>query len=324
MPSPKPPPVSRDAADDSIRRGLIAAVLAFTIWGGLPLFLRELQGVPASVIMAHRVIWCALVVVGWLALRGELGGVRRALTDARVFRRLSASALLISVNWLLYVWAVGHGHVLDGSLGYFINPLVNVLLGVGLLSERLNPRQWTAVSVAAAGVLWLTVQGGQLPWIALLLAISFGSYGLIRKLTPVDAVSGLAAETLLITPLALAYLVWQQLDGAGALGSATPRQLGWLLAGGPITAIPLALFAYGAQRIAYSSLGLIQYLAPSLQLVLGLSLFGEPFPAARAAGFGLIWLALLLFAGDGLWRARRDRRLAPLRTEDGETATCKG
>ncbi len=300
------------------RRGLIAGVAAFAIWGALPLYLHELQGVSAVLIMAHRVVWCALMVLLWLGVRGELSGVMQALRQPATRLRLAASATLISVNWLTYVWAVGNGHVVDSSLGYFINPLVNVLLGVTLLSERLNARQWTAVSIAAGGVLWLTVQAGQLPWIALVLAVSFGSYGLIRKTTRVDAVTGLATETVLITPFALAYLLWAQFHGTGAMGGANALQIGLLLAGGIVTAVPLALFAYGAQRIPYSTIGLLQYLAPSLQLILGLSLFGEPFPLVRAIGFILIWLALAIFAADGLrrsWQQRRPPVVAGIETE---------
>ncbi|HEV3189221.1 MAG TPA: EamA family transporter RarD, partial [Polyangiaceae bacterium] len=206
-----------------------------------------------------------------------------------------------------YIWAVGRGHVVDSSLGYFINPLVNVLLGVALLGERPNRVQWVAVACAALGVAWLTVQAGRLPWIALALAFSFGGYGLIRKVIAVDALTGLAAETSLLTPLALAWLAWEGLKGAGVFGGADALLTAWLIISGVVTATPLALFAYGARRIPYSTIGIVQYLAPSLQLAFGVYVFGEPFSPVRAKGFGLIWMALAIYGADGFWRARQVR-----------------
>jgi chloramphenicol-sensitive protein RarD len=286
-------------------RGLAALFGAFGIWGLLPLYLRGLRGVPPTQIMAHRLVWCCAVVLAWLAVRGELGGVGRALRDGASRTRLVATAALISVNWLVYVWAVGSGHVVESSLGYFVNPLVNVLLGVVVLKERLNRAQWAAIALAASGVAYLGWLGGRPPWIALVLATSFGTYGLLRKTVAVDALVGLGTETLLIAPLGAAYLVLVEASGSGALshGSALVRAL--LLCGGPLTAVPLALFAYGARRVPYATVGLVQYIGPSLQLLLGVRLFHEPFPAVRALGFGLIWLALALYATDGLLRARR-------------------
>jgi len=218
--------------------------------------------------------------------------------------RLLGSATLISANWLVYVWAVGNGHVIDASLGYFINPLVNVLLGVALLGERLNRVQWLAIASAFAGVAWLTELTGRLPWIALTLAFSFSGYGLIRKVVAVDAVVGLAAETALVTPFGVAWLAWQQWRGPGAFGPDVFHGV-WLFLSGLVTAVPLALFAFGAKRILYSTVGIVQYIGPSLQLALGVLLFGEAFPPARAMGFGLIWAALVIYAGEGIWRLRR-------------------
>jgi chloramphenicol-sensitive protein RarD len=281
---------------------------AFFIWGLLPLYLRPLRGVAALTIMSHRLVWCCVFVSTWLALRGELGGVRAALRHPATRRRLIASATLISTNWLIYVWAVGSGHVIDASLGYFINPLVNVLLGVVLLGERLNRPKWLAVACAAAGVAWLTVQAGQLPWIALGLALSFGGYGLVRKVMAVESLAGLAAETAILTPFGLLWLAWQAHDGAGAFGGVGALKGAWLVAGGVVTAVPLGLFAFGARRIAYSTVGILQYIGPSLQLATGVLVFGEAFRPARAAGFGMIWAALALYASDGLWRARQARQ----------------
>jgi chloramphenicol-sensitive protein RarD len=280
---------------------------AFLIWGALPLYLRPLLGIPALTILAHRLVWCCLLVSLWLAARRDLGSVRAALANPSTRRGLIGSAALIGFNWLVYILAIGTGHVVDSSLGYFINPLVNVLLGVALLGERPNRVQWVAVACAALGVAWLTVQAGRLPWIALALAFSFGGYGLIRKVIAVDALTGLAAETALLTPLGLAWLAWQGLQGVGVFGGADALRIAWLIVGGLITATPLALFAYGARRLPYSTIGIVQYLAPSLQLVFGVFVFGEAFSSARAKGFGLIWMALVIYGADGLWRARRVR-----------------
>lgn len=296
------------AKSSDARRGLLAVIGAFFIWGGLPLYLRPLHGINALQIMSHRLVWCCLFVLGWLAARGALGSVRAALVNPATGLRLCASALLVSANWLIYVWAVGHDQVLEGSLGYFINPLVNVLFGVLLLSERLNRVQWTAVAFAAAGVAYLTWLSGAPPWIALSLALSFSGYGLIRKTVAVDAVTGLGAETLLLSPLGLGYLIWSELHGHGVFGHAGRFIDGWLALGGLVTAVPLALFAYGARRIPYSTVGVCQYLGPTLQLLTGVLLFREPFTLARAGGFILIWTALVMYAGDGLLRGQRERR----------------
>ena len=292
------------------RSGLAAAVSAFAMWGLFPLYLRPLSGVPTLQVMSHRIVWCCLLVFAWLVLRGEVGSVRAALANAGTRRRLAASAVFISMNWLIYVWAVANGHVVDASLGYFINPLFSVVLGVFVLGERLNRAQWTAVALAAAGVLYLAVVLGRPPWIALWLAGSFGMYGLIRKVVAVEAVPGLATETLLLAPFALAFLAWSQWQGSGALGHSGPTVDALLVGSGLVTAMPLALFAYGARRIPLSTLGLVQYIGPTLQFLIGVFVFHELFPRARAAGFVMIWSALAIYAADGLWRRRRSRQLA--------------
>ena len=295
---------STPASVDDARRGFAAVIGAFLIWGLLPLYLHLLKPVPVLQIMAHRLVWCCLFVVLWLAVCGRLGAVRTALATPATRWRLLASALLISSNWLIYVWAVNDGHVVETSLGYFINPLVNVLFGVLLLSERLSRAQWTAVGLAAAGVAWLTWHAGAPPWISLALAVSFSGYGLIRKTVAVEAVEGLAAETLLIVPVGVAYLIWCQWQGSGALGHMGRLIDLWLVASGLVTAAPLALFAYGARRIAYSTVGVFQYIGPTLQILIGVFLFHEPFTATHAIGFGLTWLALVIYLGEGLLRAR--------------------
>lgn len=292
-------------AQQDFRRGFAATFAAFVIWGVLPLYLHQLHDTDALQIMAHRVIWACLFVFGYLALRGDLRGIGETLRQRGTVLKLGASALMISANWLLYVWAATNGHVVEASLGYFINPLVSVLFGVFILRERLNPVQWASVAIAAAGVLWLTVQLGRPPWISLGLAASFGSYGLIRKLVVVDAIGGLAVETLLIAPVMLAYLLWTAHAGTMSFLHYDRVLDGLLIASGAITAVPLVLFAYGVRRVPLSTVGLMQYVGPTLQLIIGVFVFREVFSHVQLIGFGTIWLALVVYAGDGLWRARR-------------------
>ncbi len=297
---------SADAA--SARAGLTAAVCAFVIWGVFPLYFLPLRSVPAVEFLAHRIVWCCLLVFAWLGVRGELGEVRAALANPVSRVRLLGSALFISVNWLTYIWAVTHDHVIDASLGYFINPLLSVVLGVLVLGERLNQTQKIAVGLAAAGVLYLAIVAGRPPWIALILAASFAMYGLIRKVVAVGSVSGLATETLLLAPLAGAFLIWSELHGVAALGHSSTLVNVLLVGSGLVTAVPLVLFAYGARRIPLSTIGLVQYIGPSLQFLIGVFVFHEAFSSARAAGFAAIWAALAIYAADGLWRGRRLNR----------------
>ena len=289
-------------------RGLAAATAAFSIWGLFPVYLHPLSGVPALQVIAHRVTWGCLFIFGWMLLRGELAALSATLTNSRLVARLMLTALLISCNWLVYVWSVTHAHIVDTSLGYYINPLMNVVLGVFVLRERLNRAQWIAVALAAIAVAYLTVLAGRPPWIACALAVSFSLYGLLRKVISVDALPGLATETLLLLPLAVAYLVWCQAAGAGALSLARPGIGALLIGSGMVTAIPLFLFAYGARALPYSTVGVLQYIAPSLQLLCGVLLYHESFGPALSTGFALIWMALLIYAADGLWRARNAPR----------------
>lgn len=292
----------RSAVSTASTRGVSAAAGAFTIWGLFPLYLKALQSVSVLQIMAHRIVWACVLVVGWLAWKRNLGSVWSALTHRTSRWILIATGTLVSVNWLVYVWGVANGRVVETSLGYFINPLVNVVLGVVVLKERLNRAQWTAVTLAAIAVLYLTIATGQPPWISLTLAASFGMYGLLRKVVKVDALPGLAAETLLLFPIAGGYLLWCELNAVGALGHQGPVIDALLLGSGLVTAVPLVLFAYGARQIPYSTVGLLQYVAPTLQLGIGVLVYGEPFTRTRAIGFALIWLALLIYAWDGLRR----------------------
>jgi chloramphenicol-sensitive protein RarD len=290
--------------------GFRATCGAFVIWGLFPLYWHPLRAIPALQIMAHRMVWCALFVGGWLLLKQGAGWLRKALSQPRAPLMLAVSGSLVSINWGLYIWAVNNGHVVESSLGYFINPLINVLLGVIVLRERLNPAQWLAVVCAAAGVVYLTAQIGHPPWIALTLAISFSLYGLIRKLVNIDSIAGLGVESVYMLLPALAYLLLQERGGQGAFAHVALPLDALLVVGGPVTAIPLIAFAYGARRIPYSLVGIIQYIGPTLQLATGVFLFREPFTQVQTIGFGAIWLALLVYAGDGLWRSRRLEQMA--------------
>jgi chloramphenicol-sensitive protein RarD len=292
------------------RPGVAAAVGAFVIWGAFPIYLAGLKHVSALQITAHRIVWSFVFVLGWMAFRGELGTLRAAVARPGVLKWLTATAALITVNRLAFVWAVNANHVTDVSLGYYITPLVNVLLGIFFLSERLNRMQWVAVALAAAGVAYLTFETGHVPWAALAVAVSFALYGFIRKIARVEALPGLAIELTLLLPLALAYLLWCELTGIGAMGHSGVTLDVLFVIGGPITAIPLFLFAYGARLIPYSTIGVIQYIGPTGQLVCALLYFGEPFERARAAGFILIWAALIVYAIDGFLSNARSRRTA--------------
>jgi chloramphenicol-sensitive protein RarD len=287
--------------------GFWATVGAFLIWGVFPIYWKWLAAVPALQIMAHRLSWCFVIVAAYLVARRGWSWWRPLVAQPRLLRLLSTSAVLIALNWWLYIWAVNAGHIVETSLGYFINPLVNVLLGVVVLKERLNGRQWLAVAVAAGGVVWLTAQTGAPPWIALALAFSFGLYGLIRKIAVVEAIPALGLESSILFVPAVMYLLWAQFAGSAAFGHAGGAIDALLICSGLVTAIPLVLFAYGAQRIPYSMVGILQYIAPSLQLACGVLLYDEPFSGTQLIGFGCIWLALAIYAGDGLLRLRRSR-----------------
>jgi chloramphenicol-sensitive protein RarD len=286
-------------------RGFAAAAAAFAIWGLFPLYFHLLQRVSPLQVIAHRVVWSCVFVLAWVAIRGELSTIRAALTNPSVVWRLAVTAALISLNWLVYVWGVINGRVVETSLGYFIGPLVNVLLGVVLLSERLTAAQWSAVALAAAGVTYLTIMAGGPPWLALALAFLFAIYGLMRKIVKVESLPGLATETLVLAPLAVGYLLWCESAGSGALGHAGPAVSALLLGSGPLTAIALFLFAFGTRLLPYSTVGLLQFIAPTLQFACGVFVLHEPFGRTRAIGFAVIWTALVIYAVEGLRRGQQ-------------------
>jgi chloramphenicol-sensitive protein RarD len=316
--------VSHPAAPAIDRNGLLAAIASYVLWGVFPLYWYLLKHVPAFQIIAHRIVWCALFVVGFLVIREGWGWLRTALARPRVGWMLLASSLFISFNWGIYIWAVTNGRVVDASLGYFINPLVNVLIGVLVLHERLNRAQWTAVAIATVGVLWLAFLHGDPPWIALALAGSFAIYGLIRKTANVDAVPGLAIESLILLLPAAGWLAWSQLQGVSAFGDGNWTSDALLVFGGALTALPLIGFAYGARRIPYSLVGILQYIAPTLQLICGVWLLGESFTGTQAIGFGCIWVALAIYAADGWHRSRRQPALAAQEHVAGQVPACDG
>lgn len=291
-------------ADGAWRRGLLYGVAAYGSWGFMPVYIKAVRQVPILEVLSHRVFWAFLLLLALCWRRGELGTIRNAIGTPRTLALLAGSTTAIAVNWLVYIGAVVHGHVLESSLGYFINPLVNVLFGVAILGEKLDRPVRIAVAVAGIGVLWMAIRAGQVPWIALTLATSFGLYGLLRKLAPVGGLAGLTIETGLLSPLAGGFIAWAVASGrAGFLAGDGKTDL-LLLMAGPITAVPLLFFAGAARRLPLSTLGFLQYLSPSLQFLLAVFAYREPLDPARLVGFAFIWTALAIF---GVYTARRTR-----------------
>jgi chloramphenicol-sensitive protein RarD len=292
------------------RRGLALGFLAYLLWGAFPLYWPLLKPSGAVEILAHRIVW-SVVVMGLLVLALRRGSALRAvLRDRRRTALLLAAAVVITGNWGIYIYAVNSDRVVEGSLGYFINPLVTVLLGVLVLGERLRPVQWAALAVGAVAVVVLTVDYGRPPVIALALAMSFGTYGLAKKSAGVGAIESLAFEITVIAPVALSYLVWLGAAGRGHFAGEGAGHVALLVASGIVTAVPLLCFSAAATRVSMTSLGLLQYLTPILQFALGITVVGEAMPAGRWVGFGLVWLALVAFTVDALRHRRRQLALA--------------
>lgn len=281
----------------SYTKGLFQGVGAYTVWGAFGLYFTLLADVPSDEVLAHRVIWCLLIVVGLILLMGKTRSTLALVRQPKILGWLTLTSILISVNWWIYIWAVANKQVVEASLGYFLSPLIAVLLGRLFLNERLNRFQQISVSLAAAGVLWQLVVLGRVPWIALSLALLFGFYGLIRKRTAIDSISGLAIETLLVAPLALFYLSWLSSQGQNHFDSHP-----FLLIGsGLMTAVPLLLFASAAQRLPLGTLGFLNYLAPTLQFISAIWILNEAFEMQRLVSFALIWAALIVFS-ISIWR----------------------
>ncbi|MFI5503622.1 EamA family transporter RarD [Nocardia asteroides] len=287
--------------------GVVFGTGAYLIWGMFPAFFGLLAFASAAEVVAQRIIWTLVVVLIVLALAGRLRELRAI--DARTWRLAAAASAAIAINWGTYVYGVNSGQVVQCALGYFINPLVTVAFGVVLFRERLTRAQWIALGLGAVAVLVLTVDYGRPPLIALVLACSFATYGLVKKVIPLDALRGIAAEGIVAVPFALAFLVVLMVTGRTEFTS-TPAHFGLMLATGPVTLVPLLLFAVAAQRVPLSTMGILQYLTPALQMAWGVAVMHEPMPASRWAGFALIWAALAVFTTDALRRARRTRRAA--------------
>jgi chloramphenicol-sensitive protein RarD len=292
------------------RLGIASGITAYAVWGLFPLYFPLLEPAGGVEIVAHRIVWSLVFVAALLTVLRRWRAVRAALADGRTMLILAGAAVLIAANWLVFVYGVNSGHVVETSLGYFINPLVSVLLGVVVFSERLRPLQWVAVGTAAVAVVVLAVDYGRPPWIALTLALSFGLYGLMKKLVRVEAAPGLFVETgLVVVPAAIAIGVLQG-SGDGTAFSGGAGHLLLLMSGGVATAVPLLLFAAATRRIPLSTVGLLQYLTPLMQLAIGVFVRHEPMPPARLAGFVIVWVALAVFTADSLRTARGARRRA--------------
>ena len=299
------------------RKGVLLGLTAWTMWGFFPLYWPLLEPSGAVEILAHRIFWSMIVMLGVVIALRKWDSLRATVAQRRTRWLLVVAAALITVNWGTYIWGVNNHHVVETSLGYFINPLVSVLIGVVVLGERLRRLQWAALALAAVAVLALTVEYGRPPWVALILAFSFGSYGLAKKKANAGAVESLVVETLVVLPVALGYIVFLMATGASTFGANGGGHVALLVGTGVVTVLPLLAFGGAATRIPLSTLGLMQYVTPTVQFLLGILFFHEPMPAMRWVGFALIWLALVLFTAESLRHRRRQRRL--LRTHLAET-----
>ena len=300
-------------------RGLWYGAGAYAIWGLFPLYWKLIEFVPSDQIIAHRILWSFLLLVLVLAPRHGLGRLWKSgasVVTARMFGLYSAAAVLIAVNWLIYVWAVTHGYIVETSLGYFITPLVNVLLGVVVFGERLRTFQRVSVALAGVGVAYLAMVYGDVPWIALGLAASFGTYGLIKKQAPLGAALGLTFETGLLVLPALAYLAAAEWRGTGVFLQLGAADKSLLAAAGPVTTLPLLLFAAAVRRVPLSAIGILQFIAPTLQFLLGVLVYGEPFSRQQFVGFALVWSAVIVFGLEGL--LARTQRRPPAVLDEGE------
>jgi chloramphenicol-sensitive protein RarD len=291
------------------RRGTAFGLAAYLIWGMFPLYWPLLKPGTSVEILAHRVVWSLASVAVLLLVISGRSAWRALPRDARSLWLLTLAGILIGINWGVYIWGVNHDHVVETSLGYFINPLVTVALGVFVLRERLHRAQWLAVGVATAGVVVLTIQGGRPPWIALVLAFSFGTYGLVKKVVGVTPMNGLVVEAAVLAPIAVAYLVAEAARGNGSFTTDGVGHAALLASSGLVTVVPLLLFAGAAPRITLSRLGLMQYMTPTIQFVIGVTVRHEPLPAARLVGFCLVWVALGIFTANLITLPPRERQV---------------
>ncbi|MBC8332098.1 MAG: EamA family transporter RarD [Anaerolineae bacterium] len=298
-----------------MNKGIWYGVGAYVLWGFFPIYWKLIHDVPALEIISHRMVWSFVFVAIVIALRKSWQGFRPVLENRKRALVYLGTGLLLTLNWLVYVWAVNSGYIVESSLGYFINPLVNVLLGVVFLRERLRLGQWIPVGLAAAGVLYLTVSYGSLPWIALTLAFSFGFYGLLKKTAALNSTHGFMLETGFIFFPVLGYLIYLELTGQAAFGHQSLFTTGMLIFAGVATGLPLLWFGAAARQIPLSTLGLLQYIAPTLQFSIGVLLYGEDFSQARVIGFSIIWLALLIYSSEGFLHRRASLVAHPSATD---------
>lgn len=290
-----------------MNKGILAGIGAYILWGLFPIYWRLLEGVPAIEILVHRMVWSMLFIAAILTFKKDWHWLRGAVHSRRTMLTYTLAAILLSINWFTYIWAVNAGFVIEASLGYFINPLVNFLLGVIFLGEKLRSGQVAAVILAVLGVVYLTVSYGSLPWISLILAFTFGMYGLIKKTASLESLHGFSLETLVLFLPALGYLIYREASGVGAFVHEGAGVTLLLILAGPVTSIPLLMFGYSARRIPLSMLGFIQYIAPTIQFMLGVFVYAEPFPPARLVGFSIIWLALLIYSIESVSYNRKSK-----------------
>jgi len=283
-----------------MNRGVLSAIGAYTLWGLLPVYWKWLKHVPATQVLCHRIIWSCITLFALIFMLRRTRAFREEVFTLQVLGTYTAAAVLIGINWLIYIWAVNAGFIVETSLGYFINPLLSVLLGVVFFRERLRLFQWTAIALAACGVAFLTIAHGEPPWIAMSLAATFGLYGLVKKTAPLGSLYGLALETGLLLVPALGFLVYSEWSGQGALFHAGVRSDALLTGAGLVTAVPLLLFSSAAKRIELSLMGILQYIAPTLQFLLGVLAYREPFTMTKLIGFGIVWAALVLYGVEGI------------------------
>lgn len=292
------------------RRGFLLGAAAYGMWGLFPLYWPLLEPAGAVEILAHRVFWSLAVMLLLVVVLLRVPRLRAVVSDPRAFGILALAAVVIAVNWGTYIWGVNNGHVVETSLGYFINPLVTVLMGVVILGEQLRRLQWAALGIAAVAVVGLTVEYGRPPWVALTLAFSFAMYGLAKKKANVGAVESLTVETLVLAPVAAGYILWMAGQGSSTFGTEGYAHAALLVATGVVTAVPLICFGAAATRVSMTTIGLLQYLAPTIQFALGVLLFREDMPVMRWVGFGLVWVALVIFTYEAVTHRRRQLRLA--------------
>lgn len=294
---------------EEYRKGLIYALGCYLIWGLFPLYWYPItaSGIDAGQILAQRICWSAVFAIIVLVVKRQGGDLLRAVANRKLLFAFIGSAFAISVNWLVYLWAITNNHILDASLGYFISPLCNVLLGFLFFKEKLNRPQLLAIMLAMVGIVWLAIPAGHIPWVSLLLAGSFGLYSLLRKLAPLDALTGMTLETLILAPFALVYLIYVAQQGGLVFGSLAPLPLAVLIGSGVVTVLPLLLFAAAAKRISMSDLGMVQYLSPTMQFFLGLTLFGEAFNLQKFAGYAWVWLGIAVYLFGVVWAKKKAR-----------------